>query len=115
MYQKEELEQLERMYKADDLTEETEEIILTRAQHGVDAAKYRLKKAIAAQDRFLNVVLPRQAEDFRHREQQAAPPPTPRARRASRRGRRRGVGVGGADHGAAGVLLFVSRGHPGTP
>jgi multidrug efflux pump subunit AcrA (membrane-fusion protein) len=72
MYQKEELEQLERMYKADDLTEETEEIILTRAQHGVDAAKYRLKKAIAAQDRFLNVVLPRQAEDFRHREQQAA-------------------------------------------
>ena len=32
-YQKEELHQLEKMYKADDLTEETEEIILTRARH----------------------------------------------------------------------------------
>ena len=72
LYQQEELDQLEKMYKADDLTEETEEIILTRAQHGVDSAKYRLKKVLAAQDRFLNVELPRQAADLHHLQQRAA-------------------------------------------
>jgi multidrug resistance efflux pump len=69
IYQEEELAQLEKMYKADDLTEETEEIILTRAQHGVDAAKYRLEKAISGQDRILNVLLPRQTTDLREAQQ----------------------------------------------
>ena len=44
LYQQEELDQLEKMYKADDLTEETEEIILTRARHGVKAANIGLRK-----------------------------------------------------------------------
>jgi len=71
LYQQEELDQLEKMYKADDLTEETEEIILTRARHGVESAKHRLKKAISAQDHALNVLLPRQTIDFREAEQSA--------------------------------------------
>ena len=71
LYQQEELDQLEKMYKADDLTEETEEIILTRARHGVEAAKHRLEKAISAQDHALNVMLPRQTVSLRESEQAA--------------------------------------------
>ena len=72
LYQQEELDQLEKMYKADDLTEETEEIILTRARHGVKAAKYRLEKAISGQDHAMNVLVPRQTIDLRESEQAAA-------------------------------------------
>jgi multidrug efflux pump subunit AcrA (membrane-fusion protein) len=72
LYQQEELDQLEKMYKADDLTEETEEIILTRARHGVKAAKHRLEKAISGQDHAMNVLLPRQTIDLREAEQAAA-------------------------------------------
>jgi len=72
LYQQEELDQLEKMYKADDLTEETEEIILTRAKHGVEAAKHRLEKAVSGQDHALNVLLPRQTIDLREAEQAAA-------------------------------------------
>ena len=72
LYQQEELDQLEKMYKADDLTEETEEIILTRAKHGVEAAKHRLEKAVSGQDHALNVLLPRQTIDLREAEQSAA-------------------------------------------
>lgn len=39
----EELEQLEQMYKEDDLTEESEEIVLKRAKQAVDAAQFRLE------------------------------------------------------------------------
>ena len=35
-YAQEELKQLKKMYEADDITEETEEIIVKRAQHSVD-------------------------------------------------------------------------------
>ena len=72
LYQQEELDQLEKMYKADDLTEETEEIILTRARHGVKAAKHRLEKAISGQDHAMNVLLPRQTIDLREAQQSAA-------------------------------------------
>ena len=41
-YAKEELEQLQKMYAADDLTEETEEIILTRAKNSVASAQFRM-------------------------------------------------------------------------
>ena len=39
----EELQQLEQMYKEDDLTEESEEIVLKRAKQAVDFARYRLE------------------------------------------------------------------------
>ena len=58
-YQQEELRQLEKMYKADDLTEETEEIILKRAQRGVKRAKFSLEKAEVEHERALKFGLPR--------------------------------------------------------
>ena len=42
-YAAEELKQLKKMYEADDLTEETEEIILQRAQNQYDRAKFSLR------------------------------------------------------------------------
>jgi multidrug efflux pump subunit AcrA (membrane-fusion protein) len=41
-YEEEELGQLEKMYKADDITEETEQIVLQRARDSVDKAKFML-------------------------------------------------------------------------
>ena len=38
-YEKEELEQLEKMYKADDLTEETEKIVLKRQRDAVERGR----------------------------------------------------------------------------
>lgn len=64
-YQREELDQLERMYKADDLTEETEEIILTRARNAVKSAEYTLKKARLSERQALDVELPRQEQDLK--------------------------------------------------
>lgn len=68
----EELDQLEKMYKADDLTEETEEIILKRAQREVERAKFMLKTSQIHHDRRLKHELPRekrQKEIDRDREQ----------------------------------------------
>lgn len=59
-YAQEELDQLEKMYEADDLTEETEEIILKRARRSVDSARFRLKSATISHDRALNHDLPEQ-------------------------------------------------------
>jgi len=59
-YQKEELRQLEKMYKADDLTEETEEIILKRQRDAVERTAFALEKTKIAADRTLNVEIPRQ-------------------------------------------------------
>jgi len=58
-YQQEELRQLEKMYKADDLTEETEEIILKRQRDAVERARFALEAAKVKADRELNVDLPR--------------------------------------------------------
>ncbi len=55
----EELKQLEKMYEADDLTEETEEIILKRQRHAVERARLGLEVRRAATDKALNVDLPR--------------------------------------------------------
>ena len=60
-YAEEELKQLEKMYKADDLTEETEEIILKRTQRAVDSARYYLGIAKTSAERKLEVLIPRQA------------------------------------------------------
>lgn len=49
----EELEQLEQMYKEDDLTEESEEIVLKRAKRAVESAEFRLEGTKVTTDRTL--------------------------------------------------------------
>lgn len=61
-YAQEELNQLEQMYKADDLTEETEEIILKRARRDVDQTEFFLQSARERHQRTINEQLPRQKE-----------------------------------------------------
>jgi multidrug resistance efflux pump len=58
-YQAEELKQLERMYAADDLTEETEEIILKRTRDAVESAQYSLQVVQDAQRRGQEFDVPR--------------------------------------------------------
>lgn len=60
--QREELRQLTKMYRADDLTEETEEIILTRQRDAVGHAEFALRMEQLDHDRTLKVTLPREAE-----------------------------------------------------
>jgi HlyD family secretion protein len=60
-YAKEELRQLEKMYRSKDLTEETEEIILKRQRHQVDMAEFNLKTANIRRDQTLKVDMPRKA------------------------------------------------------
>jgi HlyD family secretion protein len=64
-YQLEELRQLERMYKADDLTEETEEIVLRRQRDQVERARFAVETARVQRDRVLEVDLPRQEETLK--------------------------------------------------
>lgn len=59
-YIQEELNQLEKMYKEDDLTEETEEIILLRARRDVEEMKQSLERTEERTERTLKVDLPRQ-------------------------------------------------------
>ena len=58
-YATEELNQLRQMYKADDLTEETEEIILKRAERSVENAQFSLESAKLRTARTLGTTLPR--------------------------------------------------------
>ncbi len=59
-YVREELRQLEKMYKADDLTEETEEIILKRQRYAVDRAEFSLEVRKLSIDKTLKIDIPRQ-------------------------------------------------------
>ncbi len=58
----EELKQLKQMYEADDLTEDTEEIILKRQQLSVEMEKFQLSEAQRGAKRTLETVLPRRLE-----------------------------------------------------
>jgi multidrug efflux pump subunit AcrA (membrane-fusion protein) len=58
-YEKDELEQLEKMYKDDDLTEETEEIVLKRQRNSVEFAEFNLENAKLSRDETLKISLPR--------------------------------------------------------
>lgn len=60
--EREELRQLEKMYKSKDLTEETEEIILKRQRFYVEMAEYFYKRAVISHDETLKLLLPRQDE-----------------------------------------------------
>ncbi|MEX2185609.1 MAG: HlyD family efflux transporter periplasmic adaptor subunit [Pirellulales bacterium] len=61
-YQMEELRQLEKMYKADEITEETEEIILKRTRNDVERAKFSYEQAELRHEQALKIDLPRQQE-----------------------------------------------------
>ena len=60
--QREELRQLSKMYAADDITEDTEEIILVRQQDAVAAAEFALRMETLNQKRTVEVALPREAK-----------------------------------------------------
>jgi len=60
----EELVQLKRMYEADDLVEETEEIILSRAREAVEAAEFALRVEKLEQSRRVETILPRHLESL---------------------------------------------------
>ena len=64
-YAEEEYRQLEKMYKADDLREETERIVLRRAKNNVDAAKLNFELAQAAHEEAVKFLLPRTEEKTR--------------------------------------------------
>ena len=58
-YAREELKQLEKMYRDKDLTEETEEIILKRQRNQIESLEHNLESAKIQTDRSLNVEIPR--------------------------------------------------------
>jgi HlyD family secretion protein len=58
-YEKDELEQLEKMYEADDLTEDTEEIVLKRQKSTVEFAEFSLENAKLNREETLKISLPR--------------------------------------------------------
>jgi HlyD family secretion protein len=70
-YQEEELRQLEKMYKADDITEATEEIILRRARNGVERAKFTYERAKSEHEYALKHDLPRTDEKIKDSTQRA--------------------------------------------
>jgi multidrug resistance efflux pump len=61
-YAREELTQLERMYKDKDLTEETEEMILQRTRFDVEQAEFGLRRTTTESEETLELDVPRQAE-----------------------------------------------------
>jgi len=71
-YAREELEQLEKMYKADDLTEETEEIVLKRARNDVERSEYFLETTQLLTKKTLETELPRQEEQSREAARRAS-------------------------------------------
>jgi multidrug efflux pump subunit AcrA (membrane-fusion protein) len=64
-YAQEELNQLKKMYEKDNLTEETEEIILRRAENTVARYQWMLEQTEARTERTLNVMLPRTHESLK--------------------------------------------------
>jgi multidrug efflux pump subunit AcrA (membrane-fusion protein) len=71
-YAQEELNQLEQMYKADDLTEQTEEIILKRARRDVERGQFFLENARIRNERTINEDIPRQKESHQETAARAA-------------------------------------------
>lgn len=62
-YAQDELDQLEKMYKEDELTEESELIVLKRAQRSLDQSKFFLEATQIDVEHTLQVELPRTAEE----------------------------------------------------
>lgn len=70
--QNEELRQLSKMYEADDITEETEEIILTRQRNSVASAEFALRMEMLEHKRRLEVSIPREAKSLADSERDTA-------------------------------------------
>ena len=70
--QQEELKQLSKMYEADDVTEDTEEIILIRQQDAVAAAEFALRMEMLDHKRTLEVSLPREGKTLADNERDTA-------------------------------------------
>lgn len=70
-YALEELRQLEKMYEADDLTEESEEMILKRQRHQAEQAKFSLERAKIRYETTMKFSIPR-AEQAAKRNREAA-------------------------------------------
>ncbi|MCX8496179.1 MAG: hypothetical protein ORN51_08365 [Akkermansiaceae bacterium] len=70
--QREELKQLTLMYQADDITENTEEIILTRQKDAVAAAEFAQRMETLEHKRTLEVTLPREAKTLADNERDTA-------------------------------------------
>jgi len=70
--QQEELKQLSKMYQADDVTEDTEEIILIRQQDAVAAAEFALRMEMLDHKRTLGVTLPREGKTLADSERDTA-------------------------------------------
>ena len=64
-YDREELEQLEKMYKADDMTEETEKIVLKRARDTVERAEFQVEQEEIQRDQLLKYRIPRMDEQIK--------------------------------------------------
>jgi len=71
-YAQEELTQLQQMYEADDLTEQTEEIILKRTARDVEMADHALEQAKLRYDRQIETSMPREKQSMIDREARAA-------------------------------------------
>ena len=63
--QRDELEQLEQMYREDELVDATEEIVLKRQRHVVECARFQLERARVLRDEELKVSLPRREAALR--------------------------------------------------
>ncbi len=61
-YEEEELHQLEKMYKGNDISEETEQIVLKRARDTVEKAKFMVEYAKLGHDEALKFSIPRMGE-----------------------------------------------------
>jgi multidrug efflux pump subunit AcrA (membrane-fusion protein) len=70
--EREELTQLAKMYEADDLTEDTEEIILVRQKNDVIAAEFALRMETLDHQRTIGVTLPREAVSLANNERDTA-------------------------------------------
>ena len=70
--QQEELRQLTKMYAADDITEDTEEIILTRQKDAVVSAEFALRMENLDYKRTLEVTLPREVVTLADNERDTA-------------------------------------------
>ena len=62
----EELKQLEKMYEADDLTEETEEIVLKRQRAAVEQSEFYLEQAKLRYEETLQIRMPRMEESMKY-------------------------------------------------
>jgi hypothetical protein len=70
--EQEELKQLKQMYEEDDLTEETEEIILERQRYSVETAEFSLKETKRSIAKTRETTLPRGAENLENSAKAAA-------------------------------------------